>query len=692
MSLQYASARKLLTLLGSFILSSLFASQLRPTEAFELDVFHEALHLQPLLLTKSPQLFLGRFEFQVTALLSSSFQADQFDLFPKPIGKLLNSHSSIRAFEAVLTQGRWKRDEWGAAPREFRPPGAVLIAATSGSSNTTRMDEATEAEAEEAWHFLTSTLTGSLCASFGGMDPKHQSAKSGSAPMDVPQSWVQPGLRLRVGSLPYEPVCTENLTPWLKLLPCGRHLGLATLMAPLAIAESPLISLSLAVTVHQSPARVELIASLDAVLELPKTQTGEAGLNAWLPRDEVFKSCPAASLSRVLMWTSTRPDATFLERTGGTLVFSAGGMGYVMAFPMQRFADPGSLNSDAARLLVPPPPKEPTSAPWQTPQPDDPNTRLLGGDDLAVLRDILSQEGRSERTRGRYLLRFTNRGRQRMVRFWDHLSFFVRPLWHTLRATLQLPGKPAVELIGMDAMLYLNLHFVPSDGGQAPTAVFLSVMLPQGATISVFLNVIKSFIQTNEFSYAAEKGFDIGSAAWVEIETEDSNLLVSTADWVHSLRPASELQEDGQARWRLRFTEGLIVLVPMPDFSMVFNVIALSATAATFFFGSVFRLTATGRLPHWAKVHMEKEAAEAAGLPSRSKAARLRRLLPLLVVALIAFGLETAEPAQLTQFLQLLRTQLPQVIGQPLADLLVKVKEYLDQFLGRDLNESPFAH
>merc|ERR1712093_138893 len=53
------------------------------------------------------------------------------------------------------------------------------------------------------------------------------------------------------------------------------------------------------------------------------------------------------------------------------------------------------------------------------------------------------------------------------------------------------------------------------------------------------------------------------------------------------------------SRWHLRFTQGLIILVPMPDFSMPFNVIALSATALTFFFGSIFRLTAAGRLPHW---------------------------------------------------------------------------------------------
>merc|ERR1712151_1478318 len=71
-------------------------------------------------------------------------------------------------------------------------------------------------------------------------------------------------------------------------------------------------------------------------------------------------------------------------------------------------------------------------------------------------------------------------------------------------------------------------------------------------------------------------------------------------DFVKSLAPPLPWERPRlDSQWRLRFTQGLIVLVPMPDFSMPFNVIALSATALTFFFGSIFRLTAAGRLPHW---------------------------------------------------------------------------------------------
>ena len=35
---------------------------------------------------------------------------------------------------------------------------------------------------------------------------------------------------MRYGVSPFEVVCTENLTPWLKLLPCGSSAGLASLL------------------------------------------------------------------------------------------------------------------------------------------------------------------------------------------------------------------------------------------------------------------------------------------------------------------------------------------------------------------------------------------------------------------------------------------------------------------------------
>merc|ERR1712048_767704 len=118
---------------------------------------------------------------------------------------------------------------------------------------------------------------------------------------------------------------------------------------------------------------------------------------------------------------------------------------------------------------------------------------------------------------------------------------------------------------------------------------------------------------TGEFSYACEKGFDVGSAVWVEVDSD---------------KPAPL----GLAN--LRLTHGYIILVPMPDFSMPFNVIVLTSTAVTFFFGSLFRLTAAGRAPHWV---LKKDGVQSS---------RLQRLTRKALLALAAgfVGLAFVEP------------------------------------------------
>ena len=41
--------------------------------------------------------------------------------------------------------------------------------------------------------------------------------------------------KLLYAALPRDPICTENLTPWLKMLPCQSSAGLAMLVNPMRI-------------------------------------------------------------------------------------------------------------------------------------------------------------------------------------------------------------------------------------------------------------------------------------------------------------------------------------------------------------------------------------------------------------------------------------------------------------------------
>lgn len=621
-----------------------------------LDVYDEVLHVQLLTSQGRSPLFLAHFDFIVEASSPTLFSSDHFDLFPKQFGKLLNAHQAISSFESTLTRGRWK-EEWGKPPREFRPPGAVAVAGFNASNPTS---------ADDAWSFLLSTLSGSLCASFEGMDPKHGSQGSGSRPLRVP--WTESGQDVRLATLPYEPVCTENLTPWLKLLPCNRHLGLATLIAPLSTAESPFVSLALGVA-RGSQTAARLHASLDVVLPLASSGTAPElgrGLTEWLSSDR-FGLCPAARSSRVTL--STLPNAEkaesaalssqVLQAVASALSLPAPANGATMSFPAGVLAQNALLAGNGS----------------QSGQLEEVEHKLAPifplaeerGGGLSVMRDVLSREGRSERTHGRYLLRLTNTGsKEEQVRLIDQLPFFLKPLWHTLRATVTSPGKGVQELTGLEAMAKLQLGFIPSDGDRMPTEIYLSVVVPPQVVLGVFLDVSKAFIQLGEFSAACEKGFDVGSAAW--------STAVGQQQGSH--------QRAGSG---LRFSEGLLVLLPMPDFSMPFNVIALSSTAITFFFGSVFRLTAAGRPPHWC---LKKETPDSSSSSSKKKRvllvvvlAGLYYLLTNTQAALGAIGDAIGQPDLAAQLADI-RKHLPAPL-YPVVDLVEGLKETLDKLLDR---------
>ncbi|KAJ9528458.1 hypothetical protein QJQ45_020345, partial [Haematococcus lacustris] len=96
-------------------------------------------------------------------------------LFPVAINELARTFP-VSTLELHLTRGRWDHLAWGVPPLEVQPPGAVSV---HGLDYLSRMGPAGPWEAV----------------------------------------------------LPQEPVCTDNLTPWLKLLPCGSKAGVAQLMS-----------------------------------------------------------------------------------------------------------------------------------------------------------------------------------------------------------------------------------------------------------------------------------------------------------------------------------------------------------------------------------------------------------------------------------------------------------------------------
>lgn len=80
---------------------------------------------------------------------------------------------------------------------------------------------------DKKWTLLSNALSGLFCASLNFINPQQSpSPKYSFAPLGAYGSASQNRSLLRYSTLPREIVCTENLTPFKKLLPCDSKVKL----------------------------------------------------------------------------------------------------------------------------------------------------------------------------------------------------------------------------------------------------------------------------------------------------------------------------------------------------------------------------------------------------------------------------------------------------------------------------------
>ena len=81
---------------------------------------------------------------------------------------------------------------------------------------------------DKTWKELVNALSGLFCSSLNFLDEKATVEPRWSfRPRGLaPKGYAAQSKFLRYGALPREIVCTENLTPWKKLLPCDSKVTL----------------------------------------------------------------------------------------------------------------------------------------------------------------------------------------------------------------------------------------------------------------------------------------------------------------------------------------------------------------------------------------------------------------------------------------------------------------------------------
>ncbi|KAK3136701.1 hypothetical protein QOZ80_5BG0441180 [Eleusine coracana subsp. coracana] len=558
-------------LLFLLFLSSAVASE--PAAVAEEEEFTEELLLRPLPDRKA----LAHFHFRSSAPPSAA-AGRHHHIFPKAISQLVQKFH-ISELELSFTQGRWNYEQWGGSDpmstSNAKPPGVELWA----------VFDLPLSEIDATWKNLTHTLSGLFCASINFLE----SSTSFSAPQ---WGFKVNEANLRYGALPREAVCTENLTPWLKLLPCRDKAGIASLLYRPSIYKGYYHSQKLKLRSSQT-LDIVLDQTLTVVLQ-PNTASGKQQHSTdgqlqpnWSMR-HLFNSklsgkCLVSKSSRIFLeidkgvadkvrksgtddsWNneffvlSSSPDRV-IEEVNNLKVQSS----IIYEYDINIYSEEKPFDVGITWKLP---------LLWScTPSPYHTSRFLMG----------------SGNERGSIALSFLSTNLQKQISgssddcsikavIFQVVPWYVKVYYHSLEIFIDGNRKTISEVVD-------KIHVTPSEDKLLPGTLEMLLRFPcgmQSATLT--LDFDKGFLHIDEYPPDANQGFDIPSAlvsfpefssarSYPEIESSFQSPLLE------------DFQEDGVVK---SYTEVLLVPLTTPDFSMPYNVITFTCTVLALYFGSL---------------------------------------------------------------------------------------------------------
>ncbi|KZV68526.1 Gpi16 subunit, GPI transamidase component [Peniophora sp. CONT] len=467
--------------------------------------------------------------------LSEDDAPQHYTLFPLALGQILREYA-ITELHLNLNAGQWQYDRWG-------PPDQPSVA--SGAELWAWMGDGGSTSVDERWKGTQNALAGLFCASLGSMDAQRTTSPTrafpphGSLPLLPNHSYA-----LRHAHLPSENVCTENLTPFLKLLPCPARAGIATLLNPHKLFDADWHGLGINV-VWKEGGVVELKMTVQAVFD--PVRTSPDGKRDWSLRSifgrTIERACPVASSSNVELMTDGIEGYTLEPNPTGV----EGGF-----YELKSVAHP-----DAVSEL-------------------DLSMRWTGENKFAYPLDLTattlsaysvdrSMKGSSQTTGELALSVRNNLQVQQRVLWLETLPWHVELYLHTLHV-ICADGRPCDELLG-------NLTYTPPVPHASGALLQTEILLPPGEHLQISARVRKSFLRYTEHPPDAQRGWDLPPGVLVSLEP------IPTPALHHSSGTSQRM-----------YTRPLLVDLATPDFSMPYNVIIMTCTLIALCFGSVFNM------------------------------------------------------------------------------------------------------
>ena len=253
------------------------------TSVLGVESFNETLTLRPLV--------GGRVHAAFTfELASDASSIHHFSLLPRPLLQPVAS-LGVQELRLAMNKGRWMYEEWGSpAPGTLGDDGVASGAEVWASINN-------DTEMWPRWRVLTSALASVSCASLDGIDET----------TTIMPNYLYFGTNSPVvhAYLTSESVCTENISPLLKLLPCKSGAGLASLIKPHSILQAEFHGVSLHVLQKNNVWHVTIRVH---VVKRPSQRQDTRWTMNELFSAQLEKTCPVSTSSQVHVQSPTVPE------------------------------------------------------------------------------------------------------------------------------------------------------------------------------------------------------------------------------------------------------------------------------------------------------------------------------------------------------------------------------------------------
>ncbi|KZO90508.1 Gpi16 subunit, GPI transamidase component, partial [Calocera viscosa TUFC12733] len=469
-------------------------------------------------------------------------------LLPLSLTQLLRTYDTPE-LHLSLNAGKWDPLRWG------QPGGALRTGAEMWAwvSDSPEDEKAGEGEGGR-WQGLTNGLAGLFCASLSSqMEQRTTSPRLAFRPEgDLPSRSHYTAHKLYHASHPSESICTENLTPFLKLLPCQARAGIAQLLNPHRVFSADWHGVGVHVRWKNETGETELEMQVGAVFDPVRVSGGKRAadwsLTSLFDRP-ITRACPAAASStlNVLLPPSSEqsihellpPPAQMLTRDGKfEAVYDLAQVGEELDVAMRWLEE----RFDYTKAHYAPPELSIRRS-------------LKGGSGLAELSIILSNA----------------LPEPRRVLYVETLPWFLSLFLHTLKT--EVGGVAREDILQ-------SISYLPPVSPK-PTLLELTLLLPASSQVHLTMQAEKGFIRYTEHQPDASRGWDLPAA------------VVFPLPQALNTSPSSSREGAGLTRGELAgqgriYSSTLLVDLPTPDFSMPYNVIIMSSTLVALFFGSVF--------------------------------------------------------------------------------------------------------